>query len=167
MFAGSERAVLFGVSEGGPMAALFAATYAERTRALCLYGAYAKRLRDPEYPWAPSVAERQDFYRMIESSWGGPVDSAALAPSMAGDEEFVRWWARYCQMAVSPAAALALARMNSEVDVRQVLPTIRVPTLILHRRDDYESIGGAYYMAEHIPGARFTVIGPSQLIVGG
>lgn len=156
--AGSRRAAIFGVSEGGPMAAMFAATYPERTHALLLYGSYAKRISDPDYPWAPTRKQREDFYELIRTSWGGPVDSADLAPSMAGDGEFAKWWARYCQMAVSPAAALALARMNSEVDVRHVLPTIRVPTLILHRRDDYESIGGAYYMAEHIPAAKMKVL---------
>lgn len=156
--AGSRRAAIFGVSEGGPMAMLFAATYPERTRALMLYGTYAKRLRDPEYPWAPTQEDREKFYETIETRWGGPVDSADLAPSMAGDEDFANWWARYCQMAVTPAAALALARMNSQVDVRNVLPTIRVPTLVVHRREDYESIGGAYYIAEHIPGARMIVL---------
>lgn len=154
--AGSSRAAVFGVSEGGPMATLFAATYPERTHALILYGTYAKRIRDDEYPWAPTRADREKFYEEIRTKWGGPVDSAD--PSVAGDDEFSKWWARYCQMAVSPAAALALARMNSEVDVRPVLPTIRVPTLILHRKSDYESIGGAYYMADHIPGSKMLVL---------
>ena len=167
--AGSRRAAIFGVSEGGPMAMLFAATYPERTHAVILYGTYAKRMWDPEYPWAPTSGEREHFYSVIRTQWGGPVDSAALALDIGGDAEFNKWWARYCQMAVSPAAAETLARMNTEVDVRHVLPTIKVPTLVIHRKDDPEpAVGGAHYLAEHIPNARLLVVeGPKHYIYLG
>lgn len=83
---GSDRAALFGVSEGGPMSALFAATYPERTSALIMYGTYAKRIWDPEYPWAPTPEERQKWYDLIKQGWGGEVDLCTMAPSVATDE---------------------------------------------------------------------------------
>jgi class 3 adenylate cyclase/pimeloyl-ACP methyl ester carboxylesterase len=152
--AGSERAALFGVSEGGPMCALFAATYPERTSALVLYGSYAKRLRDPDYPWAPTLGERQRWYDLIERGWGGLVDIDTMAPN--ADRPFREWWARYLRMSASPGAALALGRMNAEIDIRGVLPSIRVPTLILHRTGDRDmDVGGARYMTGMIAGSRY------------
>lgn len=154
--AGSERAALFGISEGAAMCALFAATYPERTAALAIYGGYAKRLWDPEYPWAPTPAERQKFFDAIERGWGGVVDLDTLAPSTIGDEPFCRWWAAYLRRSASPGAALALARMNTEIDIRHILPAIRVPTLILHRTGDLDiDVNGARFMAERIPGAKY------------
>ena len=154
--AGSERAALLGISEGAAMCALFAATYAERTVALVMYGAYAKRLWDPAYPWAPTLAERQRFFDAIEQGWGGVVDLDTLAPSTVDDERFRRWWATYLRRSASPGAALALARMNTEIDIRDVLPAIRVPTLILHRIGDLDiDVNGARFLAERIPGAKY------------
>ena len=154
--AGSERAALLGISEGAAMCALFAATYPERTVALVLYGAYAKRLWHPDYPWAPKPEDRERFFLAIEQGWGGTVDLDTLAPSTVGDEQFGRWWATYLRRSASPGAALALARMNTEIDIRHVLSVIRVPTLILHRTGDLDiDVGGARYMAERIPDARY------------
>ncbi len=154
--AGSERAALFGVSEGGPMSALFAATYPERTAALVIYGSYAKRIWAPDYPWAPTTEERQKFYDLIAQGWGGVVDLATLAPTAAHDERFKQWWAAYLRRSASPGAALALARMNTQVDIRHVLPAIRVPTLILHRTGDLDiDVGGSRYMGRQIPGAKY------------
>jgi pimeloyl-ACP methyl ester carboxylesterase/DNA-binding CsgD family transcriptional regulator len=167
--AGSERAALLGISEGAAMCALFAATYPERTAALVLYGAYAKRLRDPDYPWAPTPKQRQEFFDAIEKGWGGVVDLDTLAPSAAGDERFRQWWATYLQRSASPGAALALARMNTAIDIRHVLPAIRVPTLILHRTGDLDiDVGGARYMAERIPGATYVELpGNDHLVFAG
>jgi len=152
--AGSDRAALFGVSEGGPMSVLFAATYPERTSALVLYGSYAKRLRDPTYPWAPTREERDNWYDLLERGWGGVVDIGTMAPN--ADPHFREWWARYLRMSASPGAALALGRMNAEIDIRDVLPSIRVPTLILHRTGDLDmDVGGARYMASRIAGAKY------------
>ena len=131
--AGSARAVLLGVSEGGPMCSLFAATYPERTAALVVIGSYARRLWAPDYPWGPTETERQAFYREIEQNWGGPLGIEDRAPSRAADPQFRKWWAHYLRQGASPGAALALTRMNAEVDVRDVLPLVRVPTLVLHR----------------------------------
>lgn len=152
--AGSDRAALFGVSEGGPMSVLFAATYPQRTSALVLYGSYAKRLRDPDYPWAPTRDERQRWYDLLGQGWGGVVDIGTMAPN--ADPHFREWWARYLRMSASPGAALALGRMNAEIDIREVLPSIRVPTLILHRTGDLDmDVGGARYMASKIAGAKY------------
>jgi pimeloyl-ACP methyl ester carboxylesterase len=156
---GSERSALFGVSEGGPMCALFAATYPDRTEALVTYGSYARRQRAPDYPWGQSEADLAASLREIEEGWGGPVGRAARAPSAAHDERFMRFWSSYLVQSASPQAALTLARMNAEIDVRPILPAIRVPTLILHRTGDrIVRTEEARYLAEHIPDARLVLI---------
>jgi pimeloyl-ACP methyl ester carboxylesterase len=153
---GSERTAIFGVSEGGPMSALFAATYPERTSALVMYGSYAKRIPSPDYPWAPTPEERARWLEQLEREWGGAVDLEALAPSKVGDEAFESWWASYLRKGASPGAVVALGRMNTEVDIRQVLPTIRVPTLVLHRTGDRDAaVEGGRYIAEHVPRAKY------------
>jgi class 3 adenylate cyclase len=154
--AGSERAAILGQSEGGSMAMLFAATYPERTTALITLGAFARRVWDPEYPWAPTPDQRQQFLDWIERDWGGDVDAGTLAPSLAADEGFKRRLASYLRLSASPGSALALARMNTQIDVRAVLSTIGVPTLVLHRTGDLDSnIAEGRYIAERIPGAKF------------
>lgn len=152
---GSQRAALLGISEGGSLCALFAATYPERTSALIMCGTFVKRIWAPDYPWAPTPEQRQQFFDAISSGWGGVVDLADIAPSMQHDKRFTQWWATYLRRSASPGDALALARMNTEIDIRHVLPTIRVPTLILHRTGDRDAhIEEARYMARHIPEAR-------------
>jgi len=153
---GSEKAALFGVSEGGPMSALFAATYPERTTALIMYGSYAKREWSSDYPWAPTPEQRQVFYDALKNGWGGVVDLDTLAPSAMNDKQFREGWAAYLRHSASPADALALAKMNTEIDIRQILPAIHVPTLIIHRTGDLHiSIGGSRYMEQQIPNAKF------------
>jgi pimeloyl-ACP methyl ester carboxylesterase len=152
---GSKEAVLFGYSEGGPMSILFAGTYPERTRALVLYGTYAKR-RDPddEYPWAPTREERQKHADNMEDMWSGDADMQRMNPS--ADEEMMRWWVSRARAAASPGAARALILMNSEIDVRELLPSIRVPTLVLHRTGDRDSRPEeGRYIAQRVAGARF------------
>jgi serine/threonine protein kinase/alpha-beta hydrolase superfamily lysophospholipase len=154
---GSHRAALCGVSEGGPLCALFAATYPEKTAALVMIGTYAKRIReDDDYPWAPTATQRQEFLDLMQREWGGPVGIAARAPSRADDPAFRDWWARYLRTGASPAAAVALTRMNAQIDVRHVLPTIRVPSLVIHRTGDLcLDVEEGRYVAERIPKARF------------
>ncbi|MEK6283310.1 MAG: alpha/beta fold hydrolase [Acidobacteriota bacterium] len=153
---GSERAALCGVSEGGPMCSLFAATYPEKTLALVMIGTYAKRIRDDDYPWAPTPEHRQKFFEEMREQWGGPVGLEERAPSVARDPEFRKWWATYLRMGASPGAALALTQMNAEIDVRHVLPSIRVPTLVIHRSEDQcLKVEEGRYVAERIPGARY------------
>jgi class 3 adenylate cyclase len=152
----SERAALFGYSEGGPMSALFAATYPERTVALVLYGTYARRAWAPDYPWGRTPEEWQRLVETIRTEWGGPMGITTWGPSVAADERFRRWWATYLRLAASPGAAIAIQQMNMEIDVRHVLPVIRVPTLIVHRTGDRMARAGqARYMAEQIPGAKY------------
>jgi class 3 adenylate cyclase len=152
----SERAAVMSISEGAPMAALFAASYPERTEALVIYGGYSARQPSDDYPWAPTPDERQEFYDLIERDWGGVADLQVLAPSMVGDRRFEEWWSKYLRAGASPSAALALARMNTQIDIRNILSSIHVPTLIMHRTHDRDSdVRGARYMAERIPGARF------------
>ncbi len=159
---GSEHAALIGVSEGGPMCSLFSATYPEKTTALVMIGTYAKRLWDNDYPWAPTLEEREKFYEEIEEHWGGPVGLEERAPSLAGDRRFREWWATYLRMGASPGAALALTQMNAEINVRHLLPTIRVPTLVIHRKDDRcLRVEEGRYVAERIPGAKLVEL-PGQ-----
>jgi len=159
---GSQRAALCGVSEGGPMCSLFAATYPEKTLALVMIGTYAKRIRDDEYPWAPTTEQRQHFFDEMREQWGGPVGLEERAPSVAGDPEFRDWWATYLRMGASPGAALALTQMNAEIDVRQVLPSVHVPTLVIHRSEDRcLKVEEGRYVAERIPGAKYVEL-PGQ-----
>jgi pimeloyl-ACP methyl ester carboxylesterase/DNA-binding winged helix-turn-helix (wHTH) protein/class 3 adenylate cyclase len=153
---GSERAALCGVSEGGPMCSLFAATYPEKTLALVMIGTYAKRIRDDDYPWAPTTEQRQHFFEEMREQWGGPVGLEERAPSVAGDPKFREWWATYLRMGASPGAALALTQMNAEIDVRQVLPSVHVPTLVIHRTGDQcLKVEEGRYVAERIPNAKY------------
>lgn len=154
--ASSERAALFGVSEGGNLSVLFAATYPERTIALIMIGIFAKRIWSPDYPWAPTPEERQKWLDTLEQHWGGPVEIETLAPSAAHDERFRKWWATYLRLSASPKAAVALGRMNTQIDIRHVLPTICVPALVLHRRGDLDSnVEEGRYIAARISGAKF------------
>lgn len=153
---GSKRSALCGVSEGGPMSALFAATYPERTAALIMIGTYAKRVWAPDYPWAPTTEERAHFFEEIEQHWGGPVGLEERAPSKIDDQQFRDWWATYLRMGASPGAVVALTKMNAEVDVRHVLPSIRVPVLVIHRAGDRcLKVEEGRYVASLIPGAKY------------
>ncbi len=154
--AGSERAALFGISEGGPMCMMFAATYPERTSALVLYGTFARATRAPDYPIGLPVEGLEKFLELIGRSWGSGFSADYFAPSLAHDEQFRRSWARFERLAVSPAGIQTLIRMLYETDARHVLPVIRVPTLIVHRAGDQAArVAGARYMAERIPGAKY------------
>jgi pimeloyl-ACP methyl ester carboxylesterase len=152
---GSERAAVFGHSEGGVMSVLFAATYPERTIALITLGTFAKRIWSPDYPWAPTPEQRELDYADVERTWGLEVDLETYAPSMVGDRAFQAWYARYFRRSASPQAALALLRMNTQADIRHVLPAVRVPTLVMNRVADLDvNVEEARYVAARIPGAK-------------
>lgn len=155
--AGSRRAALVGLSEGGPLCLLFAATYPARTDAVVMIGGYARRLRTTEHPVGVDTPE--DVARVLEripQEWGGSFGLATRAPSAMGDERFVRWWGGYLRSSASPAAAVALTKMNAEIDVQHVLPAIRVPVLVLHRRGDRAVPAAAgKLVADRIPSARY------------
>jgi class 3 adenylate cyclase len=156
---GSQRAALFGVSEGGPMCVLYAATYPARTSAMILFGSYARRKLADDYPHGQSDDEAQALLTEIELNWGGPVGLDVRAPSRAHDARFRSNWARYLRLGASPAAVLALTRMNAEIDVRSVLASVRVPTLVLHRTGDrLIPLRASQHLAEHIPDARLVQV---------
>jgi class 3 adenylate cyclase len=154
---GSARAALFGVSEGGPMSLLYAATYPARTSALVLYGSYARRSWAPDYPFGWKDEQWERLFDNFERYWGTPQSIAVtmFAPSLASNRHGAERLASYQRAAASPGAALAIMKMNREIDVRHVLPAIRVPTLILHRAAERViDVDHARYMAERIPGAK-------------
>jgi len=158
---GSKRASLLGASEGGPMAMLFAATYPERTQALLLYGAYAHF-----HTWVMSAEKVEAFVQRAETNWGAGEFLRAFAPGQLENERFRQWWARFERLGASPAAAIALARMNAEIDVRDVLSAIRVPTLILHRTGDVRvNVAAGRYLAGAIAGAKYVELPGSDHLV--
>ncbi len=151
--AGSKQATIYGWSEGGQMSLAFAATYPEQTSALVLFGSLASIKGEPMFI-TPEQSERnlQEF----ESHWGEGVSVGFNAPSRANDEAFVEWFGRLERAAASPGGLLALFRANYEIDVNHLLPSIRVPTLILHRvGDSTVPVACGRYLAKHIPGAKY------------
>ncbi|HYD96565.1 MAG TPA: alpha/beta fold hydrolase [Noviherbaspirillum sp.] len=162
--AGMKSAALIGVSEGGPMSMLFAATYPHRTRALVLYGTYSR--------FHPDVLDRTglaSYLEAMENGWGTGASLRYFAPSLSDDERMVGWWARYERHSASPTAAVSLVRMNAEINVGDLLASIRVPTLILHRRDDTRvSASSGRRLAESIGGARYVELeGRDHLFFAG
>jgi pimeloyl-ACP methyl ester carboxylesterase/class 3 adenylate cyclase len=148
--AGIERAAMLGLSEGGPLAMLFAATYPDRCRALVLYGTFARFAS-----WIPTAERLQAMLDYIDKDWGSGVTAGRFAPSRRDDPTFQQWMGRFERLGASPAAAMALMRMNSQVDVTGILSAIRVPTLVIHRTgDQVVAVEGGRFLAEHIPGAR-------------
>ncbi len=152
--AGSEQAALLGISEGGAMCLLFAATHPDRVRTVMTFGSYAKRIWSPDYPWAPTPEQREAEYAEILATWGTASDLATVFPSMVGNPAFREWIGAYSRASASPAAAVALMRMNTQTDIRAVLPTVRVPALIMNRVEDGDvQADEARYIASQIPGA--------------
>jgi len=152
--AGSGRAVLFGYSEGGPMATLMAAVHPERVEALVLYGAYAARKRSSDYPWAPTLEQRREYADRLAGEWSWEADMRLMAPS--ADDAMARWWGQRARAAATPSTVRSLIAMNTLIDVRDALGSVRLPTLVMHRRGDQDSsVDEGRYLAEHIPGARF------------
>jgi len=152
----SEQAALFGYSEGGSMCILFAATYPERTTALIMSGSYARRMWAPDYTWGTPRETWEEFLDAVVRNWGGTIGLDERAPSLAGDAQFRDWWARYVRQSASPGAGRSIWNMIADIDVRHVLPVIRVPTLIIHNAGDHTvPVENSRYMAERIPGAKY------------
>ena len=153
---GWERAAIWGISEGGPMAMMFAATYPDRTQALLLYGTFARFSRGDDYPHGYPSELNDRWIGGLDTTWGTGELSRAFAPTLAADAATMRVLARLERMAMSPGTARKLFGLMTQLDVRHVLPAIRVPTLILHRRDDKPvRVGHARYLAAHIEGSRY------------
>ena len=153
---GSERAVVCGESEGGPMSILFATTYPDRCQGLVLYGSFASLARDEEQPWGVAVDDQQKFLDWIDATWGQRLDLELVAPTWADDPTKAEWMATMQRLTGPPRVGIDLMRMVFETDVRHLLPSVRVPTLVLHRRGDRMCpVEGGRLLAERIPGARY------------
>lgn len=148
--AGSKRAVLLGISEGGAMSILFTATYPERVSGLVLIGSYANALSA-----VPDLAKIEALQDEVRQNWGTGAILPRYAPNLAKDDEFVKWWARFERLSASPSAVIQLWRNNRDIDVSHVLPSIQVPALIIHRTGDVRiRVEAAREMAAAIPKAR-------------
>jgi pimeloyl-ACP methyl ester carboxylesterase/class 3 adenylate cyclase len=155
-----SRAAIMGVSEGGSLAALFAASYPQRCSALILYGAFA-RFSD----WFPTEQKFNGFLNYVETDWGTGKSIGGFAPSKKGDTEFQRWWGRFERLGGSPSAVINLMRLNSEINIENILQSIPVPTLVLHRtQDPTVSIQAGRFLASHIPNAKLVELdGPDHI----
>lgn len=152
---GSERAALFGMNESGSVCMLAAATHPERVSSLILYGTYATTLFQPDYPWAPRAEERDAEVQLLMDTWGSEGIAGTVNPSAADDPEFIEWVAKWMRGSVSKDALPRAYELLSKTDVRHVLPSITVPTLVLHRtKDAVVPVDNARYLAERIPGAK-------------
>jgi len=157
---GCEQAAVVGISEGAPLAISFAVAHPKRVSALILYGPLTKATRSDDYPWAQPAEWWEEVAVHFEQAWGSPeyleADVAWRAPSERGNDAFVRWWGIYRRLGASPGAAADLARMNAQIDVRDLLPQVAVPTLVIARdRDQVISVEHARYVAERIPAATY------------
>jgi len=148
---GIERAVIFGISEGGSLATLFAATHPERSQALIIFGGFAKFSS-----WMSSQQSLESLIQYIDTNWGSGEGWLKFAPSMEGNLAFKQWWGKFERLGANPAAAIRLVRMNSQIDITEILPSINVPTLVIHRKGDLVvNVEGGRLLAERIPEAKY------------
>ena len=157
--AGSERAALFGLADGGSLAVVFAATHAMRTLALVLYATLPRYTRTASFPWAPTREEAERSLADLARDWG---TSELAARSIGENGEEAKGLAALMRQSASPGAAVAMERMNLEIDVTHVLGAVHVPTLVLHRTGHPIDVRGGRYLAEKIPGARFVELPGSE-----
>jgi pimeloyl-ACP methyl ester carboxylesterase/DNA-binding CsgD family transcriptional regulator len=151
---GIERAPLFGVSEGGAMSIAQAAQYPERVSSLILYGSFAKKLATKDYPWGVGPEKLKIFLDSFDEAWATGEWWDIANPSTTIDRSHRDWWARYLRVAASPGMARDLLSMNAQIDVRDLLPSVHVPTLVLHRTEDrWVEYGNGQYLADHIDGS--------------
>jgi pimeloyl-ACP methyl ester carboxylesterase len=155
----SDQAILVGLGGGGSLAMLFAATYPERTSGLVLVNSFARLSEAADYPWGRAPVLEDEVLHVMRTGWGRGVLLDLVAPSKVGDESFRQWWARYQRLGSSPGMIVQVRRMLGELDVRDVLPSIRVPTLVLHRTDNaFVRVDHGRYLAEHIPEAKLVEV---------
>jgi class 3 adenylate cyclase len=174
--AGSKRAAIAGTLEGGPMAALFAATHPDRVSHLVLYATFARATSAPGYEWTWSAEERKAHMDATIERWGEGTVAGGVAPSMSGNPDFMEWAGRLERLAASPATIKRIFDLIGEIDVRDILPSIRVPTLVMHRREDsFINVEHSHYIAGRIPDAKFVLleggdnmfsIGDSEALLG-
>jgi len=148
---GVEQAAIFGISEGGSLATLFAASHPDRSKALILYGAFAQFTS-----WFPTQEALEGLFQYIDSAWGSGESLPMFAPTMKDDLALKEWWGKFERLGASPGAAKTIMRMNSQIDITDILPSVRVPTLIIHRRGDVTvNVEGGRLLAERIPNAKY------------
>jgi len=148
---GVEQAAIFGISEGGSLATLFAASHPDRSRGLILYGAFAQFKS-----WFPTQEALEDLIQYIDTAWGSGESLPMFAPSMTDDPAFKQWWGKFERLGASPGAAKKIMRLNSQIDITDILPSVKVPTLVIHRTDDVTvNVEGGRLLAERIPNAKF------------
>jgi class 3 adenylate cyclase len=155
--AGSEQAALFGVSEGGPLSVLFTATHPQRVSALAMYGAAPRMAWAPDYPWglSPEIHNERTREILLEG-WGNGVLLDVFAPSYAADESVRELWGTFQRLGASPSMGAATLEALTRIDVRDILSSIRVPTLLLHRSEDRAiPVEGSRLMADQIPNAKY------------
>lgn len=148
---GIKRAAIFGISEGGSLATLFAATHPERSQALIIYGGFAQFSS-----WIPTQEAMESLFQYIDKSWGSGESWLNFAPTKEGDLAFQQWWGKFERLGASPGAVKTLMRMNSQIDITEILPSVNVPTLVIHRKDDLlVRVEAGRLLAERIPGAKY------------
>jgi pimeloyl-ACP methyl ester carboxylesterase len=148
---GIEQAAIFGISEGGSLATLFAASHPDRAQALILYGAFAQFTS-----WIPTQEALEGLFQYIDSAWGSGESLPMFAPTMKDDLALKQWWGKFERLGGSPGAVKTIMRMNSQIDITDILPTVNVPTLIIHRKDDVAvNVEGGRLLAERIPNAKY------------
>lgn len=173
---GSKKAALLGISEGGVMSCLFAATYPERTAGIIIDGSYPTRQPRPDFPWGLTEEELERGYAAAGETWGRVISMDRYCPSQVDNPEVGRWWATFTQMSASPGDAVALLRMNTHIDIRDALPAIDVPALVIHATGDRVApVEAGRYFAAHIPGAKYLELdsvdhwpyfGDAELVLG-
>ncbi len=165
--AGSERAAILGAGDGGTMASMFAATYPDRTNSLILANSAARLSWAQDYPLGMPSAQQEMLIRLVEQTWGTSEFAAATNPSLAQEPSAQEEAAKYTRLAASPATAATVIRMLLQLDIRPILPSIRVPTLVLHRRDNRVlTIDNGRYLAEQIVGAKFVELPGADFALG-
>jgi pimeloyl-ACP methyl ester carboxylesterase len=148
---GIEQAAIFGISEGGSLATLFAASHPERSQALILYGAFAQFKS-----WFPTQEALEDLFQYIDTAWGSGESIPMFAPTMADDPAFKEWWGKFERLGASPGAAKKIMQLNSQIDITDILPSVNVPTLVIHRKDDANvNVEGGRILAERISNAKY------------
>jgi pimeloyl-ACP methyl ester carboxylesterase/DNA-binding CsgD family transcriptional regulator len=153
--AGSQRAALFGVSDGGCLCIAFAVAHPERSASLVTYGSFARRLRSKDYPWGWSPEHLAEVLRGMDEGWATGKWWAAANPSVADDERYQAWWARYLRAAASPSMGRGALGLNAELDIRHLLASVNIPTLVIHRtHEQWVDVGNSRFLAAHIAGAR-------------
>ena len=153
--AGSQTAALFGVSDGGCLCIAYAVAHSERSAALITYGSYARRLRSADYPWGWSAEHLDEVLSGMDQGWASGNWWAAANPSVANDERYQAWWARYLRAAASPSMGRGALGLNAGLDIRHLLPKVDLPTLVIHRtHEQWVDVGNSRYLVAHISGAR-------------